>query len=156
AQRALLEALPSPVWTRDAGGRLTFVNPAFARAGGAADPKRAMMDGRELLDLSTRAGIERPRPPRTVYSGRTAVDVKGTRRVLDIFETPTPRGSAGMCRDVTELEVLRSDFTSTVEAHRRTLDQLSTAVAIFGPDHNLAFYNSAYRTLWEIDAGFLD
>jgi signal transduction histidine kinase len=57
---------------------------------------------------------------------------------------------------VTELEALRSDLASTVEAHRRTLDQLSTAVAIFGPDHNLAFYNSAYRTLWEIDAAFLN
>jgi hypothetical protein len=57
---------------------------------------------------------------------------------------------------VTELETLRSEFASTVDAHRRTLDQLSTAVAIFGPNHNLAFYNSAYRTLWEIDAGFLD
>lgn len=56
----------------------------------------------------------------------------------------------------TELETVRSDFVSTVEAHRRTLDQLSTGVAIFGPNHNLAFYNSAYRTLWELDAAFLD
>jgi signal transduction histidine kinase len=57
---------------------------------------------------------------------------------------------------LTELETLRSNIASVVEAHRRTLDQLSTGVAIFGPDHNLTFYNSAYRTLWEIDAGFLD
>ena len=45
AQRALLEALPSPVWTRDASGRLTFVNPVFARAAGAADPASAMANG---------------------------------------------------------------------------------------------------------------
>src|SRR5262249_43421677 len=50
AQRALLEALPSPLWARDAGGRLTFVNPAFARAVGAADPTRAVANGHELLD----------------------------------------------------------------------------------------------------------
>ena len=30
--RALFETLPSPVWTRDADGRLTFVNAAYARA----------------------------------------------------------------------------------------------------------------------------
>ncbi len=133
AQRALLEALPSPVWTRDPGGRLTFVNPAFARAVGAADPASAMANGCELLDLSARAEIERQRSRGSVYSGRAATNVSGTRRVFDVFEAPTPRGSAG-----------------------RTLDQLSTAVAIFGANHNLAFYNSAYRTLWEIDAGFLD
>jgi len=142
-QRALLEALPYPVWTRDAGGRITFVNPDFARAVGAADPAAAVAGGRELRDGGTQ-------------SGRVVTHVAGMRRIFDIFEMPTPRGSAGMGRDVTELETLRSDFASTVEAHRRTLDQLSTGVAIFGSNHNLAFYNSAYRKLWEIDAGFLD
>ena len=156
ALRALLEALPSPVWTRDTNGRLTFVNPAFARVVAAADPMAAVADGREFLDSGVREEIERLRARGSAYSGRAVVTVAGTRRVLDIFETPAPRGSAGICRDVTELETLRSDIASTVEAHRRTLDQLSTGVAIFGPNHNLAFYNSAYRTLWEIDAGFLD
>jgi signal transduction histidine kinase len=156
AQRALLQALPSPVWTRDPGGRLTFVNQAFARAVGAADPASAVADGCELLDMSARAEIERQRTRGGAYAGRTAITVSGARRVFDVFETPTSRGSAGTCQDVTELEALRYDFASTVEAHRRTLDQLSTAVAIFGANHNLAFYNSAYRTLWEIDAGFLD
>ena len=156
ALRALLEALPSPVWTRDTNGRLTFVNPAFARVVAAADPMAAVADGRELLDSGAREEIERLRARGSAYSGRAVVTVAGTRRVFDIFETPAPRGSAGICHDVTELETLRSDIASTVEAHRRTLDQLSTGVAIFGPNHNLAFYNSAYRTLWEIDAGFLD
>jgi signal transduction histidine kinase len=55
-----------------------------------------------------------------------------------------------------EAQALRADIARTVEAHRRTLDQLSTGVAIFGADHNLAFYNSAYRALWDIDAAFLD
>src|SRR6266851_4395888 len=156
AQRALLEALPSPVWTRDPGGRLTFVNPAFARAVGAADPASAMANGCELLDLSARAEIERQRSRGSVYSGRAATNVGDMRRVFDVFEAPTPRGSAGICQDVTELEALQSHIATTVEAHRRILDQLSTGVAIFDPNHNLAFYNSAYRTLWEIDAGFLD
>ena len=146
AQRALLDALPSPVWTRDASGRLTYVNPAFARAVGAVDPATAVANGRELHESARDSA----------YSGRVVANVAGTRRIFDIFEMPTPRGSAGMGRDVTELETLRSDFASTVEAHRRTLDQLSTGVAIFASNHNLAFYNSAYRKLWEIDAGFLD
>jgi signal transduction histidine kinase len=156
AQRALLEALPSPVWTRDPGGRLTFVNPAFARAVGATDPASAVATGCELLASTVRAEIERKHTRGSAYSGRAAVNVGDMRRVFDVFEAPTPRGSAGICQDVTELEALRSDFASTVDAHRRTLDQLSTAVAIFGANHNLAFYNSAYRILWEIDAGFLD
>jgi signal transduction histidine kinase len=156
ARRALLEALPSPVWTRDAGGRLTFVNAAFARAIEAADSATAVANGRELLDSGAREEVEHLCARGNTYSGRAVVNVAGRRCIFDVFEIPTGHGSAGMGRDVTELEALRSDLASTVEAHRRTLDQLSTAVAIFGPDHNLAFYNSAYRRLWEIDAGFLD
>jgi signal transduction histidine kinase len=156
AQRALLEALPSPVWTRDAGGRLTFVNPAFARAVGAVDATRAVADGCELLDGRTRAEIARHRSRDGASSGCVTIDVGGMRRLFEVFETPTRRGSAGISHDVTEFEALRSTFASTVEAHRRTLDQLSTAVAIFDSNRNLAFYNSAYRTLWEIDGAFLD
>ena len=39
-----------------------------------------------------------------------------------------------------------------VDAHRRTLDQLATGVAIFGADHTLTFYNAAYRSLWDLDS----
>jgi signal transduction histidine kinase len=42
------------------------------------------------------------------------------------------------------------------DAHRRILDQLTTGVAIFAADQKLAFYNAAFRSLWELDAGYLD
>lgn len=156
AQRALLEAIPWPGWIRDAAGRLTFVNAAFARAAGADDPASAVGQGRELLDNSVREDAGRQRARGSAWTGRAAINIAGNRCVFDVLDTPTPHGSAGICRDVTELDSLRSELASTVDAHRRTLDQLSTGVAIFDPDRNLAFYNSAYRTLWEIDAGFLD
>jgi signal transduction histidine kinase len=43
-----------------------------------------------------------------------------------------------------------------VDAHRRTLDQLATGVAIFGSNQRLSFYNAAYRSLWDLDVEFLD
>ncbi len=156
ALRALIEALPSPVWTRDAAGRLAFVNPAYARAVEASDVAAAVASRRELLDSGTRDAIETSRAAGAAFSGRAAVIVAGARLMFEILEVPGPRGSAGIGRDTTEIESLRAEIVRTIEAHRRTLDQLSTGVAIFGADHNLAFYNSAYRALWDIDAAFLD
>jgi signal transduction histidine kinase len=69
---------------------------------------------------------------------------------------PTRKGSAGIGIDATEAEAMRAELTRLSEAHRRTLDELATGVAIFGTDQRLTFYNSAYRSLWELDAGFLD
>ena len=82
--------------------------------------------------------------------------VAGHRRVLDVLAVPTPHGSAGIGIDATEVETLRGDVARMVEAHRRTLDQLATAVADFDADRRLTFYNAAYRALWDLDAGFLD
>jgi PAS domain-containing protein len=52
--RALLEAVPAPVWLHDAEGRLAFANQAYASAVEAADAKDAIERGLELLDQSAR------------------------------------------------------------------------------------------------------
>jgi signal transduction histidine kinase len=69
---------------------------------------------------------------------------------------PTRKGSAGIGIDATEAEAMRSELNRLNDAHRRTLDQLATGVAIFTADQRLTFYNTAYRSLWELDTGFLD
>jgi signal transduction histidine kinase len=43
-----------------------------------------------------------------------------------------------------------------VDAHRSTLDQLTTGVAIFDAQRRLSFYNAAYRALWDLSPAFLD
>jgi signal transduction histidine kinase len=69
---------------------------------------------------------------------------------------PTGRGSAGIGIDATEVATLRTELGRVGEAHRRTLDQLATAVAIFDGNQKLTFYNTAYRALWDLDPSFLD
>ena len=63
--------------------------------------------------------------------------VAGARRIFDVLEVPTRRGSAGVGIDATEVESIRAEMARMVDAHRRTLDQLATGVAIFGADHTL-------------------
>ena len=61
--RTLIERLPSPVWTRDATGRLTFVNAAYARAVEAPNAADAVERRLELLDSAARENIARARGP---------------------------------------------------------------------------------------------
>ena len=70
--------------------------------------------------------------------------------------SPAPNGSAGMASDLSELTALRGELQQQVSSHARTLDQLSTAVAIFDRAKRLVFYNAAYRQLWSLDPAFLD
>ena len=66
----LLEALPSPVWARDATGRLTWVNAAYARAVEARDGGDAVARNLEILDPAAREGATRARAAARVLSRR--------------------------------------------------------------------------------------
>ncbi|MFZ0608747.1 MAG: PAS-domain containing protein [Xanthobacteraceae bacterium] len=154
--RALAEKLPSPVWARNAAGHLTFVNAAYAQAVEAKTPADAVERRLELLDSSARENIARQRGSSGFFSGRLRAVVAGTRQSFDVLDVFAQTGSAGIGADVTEVEALRAALVRLADAHRRTLDQLQTGVAMFGPDHRLTFYNAAYRALWDLDSGFLD
>jgi len=154
--RALFETLPSPVWMRDAAGQLTFVNAAYARAVEAKNATDAVERRLELLDAGAREAIAQARVSNGSYTGRLRAVVAGARKSFDVLDFRTEAGSAGIGMDATEVEGMRSSLARLADAHRRTLDQLSTGVAMFGPDHRLTFYNAAYRALWDLDAAFLD
>jgi signal transduction histidine kinase len=154
--RTLIEALPSPVWARDAAGALVFANAAYARAVETKDAADALARGVELLNHSAREEASRARAAGKVYAGRVPAIVAGNRRSFDVLDLPTRKGSAGIGIDVTEVEAIRTELKRLGDAHRRTLDQLATGVAIFTANQRLTFYNAAYRSLWDLDGGFLD
>src|SRR6266508_2098239 len=156
ALAALIEALPSPVWTRDDAGKLVFANSAYARAVEAKDAAEAVDRGIELFDRAARTELFRAHEVAKTYSGRLPAVAAGSRRSFDVITVPAAHGSAGIGIDATEAELLRTELKHMIEAHRRILDQLTTGVAIFGSNQKLSFYNTAYRSLWDLDAGFLD
>jgi signal transduction histidine kinase len=154
--RTLVETLPSPAWTRDPVGRLTFVNAAYARAVEAKDAADVIERNLELFDSSARETIIQARAANGSYAGRLPAVVVGDRRSFDVLDFRTDTGSAGIGTDATEAETMRSALARMVDAHRRTLDQLPTGVAMFDSDQRLTFYNAAYRALWALDAVYLD
>ncbi len=153
---ALVETLVQPVWQRDERGRLVFANEAYARAVEASDGLAAVARGAEFLDEGDRAAARRAVEAGHVFRKRAPAVFAGTRRVFDVVETPSPAGSAAIATDVSDLEDVRAGLSRQMAAHRRTLDLLATAVAIFGRDGVLAFHNQAYAQLWALDPAFLD
>jgi signal transduction histidine kinase len=154
--RGVLNALPAPAWARDENGRLIFVNTAYARAVEAEDAVDAVTRELELLDRAGRDQLRHARAAGEIYTGRLPAIVAGQRRVFDVLDAPNGAGSAGIAIDRTEAETMRAELARLIEAHRRVLDQLATGVAVFNVDRKLTFYNAAFRSLFELDAGFLD
>jgi signal transduction histidine kinase len=156
AMRTLVESLPSPVWARDESGKLIYVNAAYARAVDARDTGEVIERGIELFDRAARTDLFRAHETEQAFAGRLPAIVGGGRAIFDVLTFPTRRGSAGIGIDATEADIMRAELARMVDAHRRTLDYLATGVAIFGADQRLTFYNTAFRSLWDLDVGFLD
>ncbi|HEY5215816.1 MAG TPA: PAS-domain containing protein [Pseudolabrys sp.] len=154
--KGLLDSLPAPVWARDADGRLIFVNSAYARAVDAADSTDAVARELELLDRAARDELARARSTGEAYTGRLPAIAAGERRIFDVVDAPSGAGRAGMAIDRTEAEAMRAELARMIEAHRRVLDQLATGVAIFNIDRKLIFYNTAFRSLFDLDPALLD
>src|SRR5262249_57327314 len=149
AMRALIEAVPSPIWARDEAGKLVFVNRSYAHAVEARDCAEVVERGLELFDSAARSELLRAHQAGESYAERLPAVVAGRRRSIDVIAAPAGRGSAGIGIDATEAETLPAPLARLVDAHRRTLDQLATGVAIFGSEQRLVFYNAAYRCLWD-------
>ncbi|MGA3340202.1 MAG: ATP-binding protein [Methylocella sp.] len=156
ALRALLNATPYPAWLRDGGGKLSWVNAAYAHAVEARDQEAAVSRGIELIESQAREAGAASRSAGEVWHGRAPAVVAGARRMLEIVDAPAGCGSAGMAADVSEIESMRAALDQQTKAHARTLDQLSTAVAIFDGGKQLVFHNAAYRQLWALDQAWLD
>ncbi|HOV03978.1 MAG TPA: ATP-binding protein [Kaistiaceae bacterium] len=154
--RKLLEALPMPVWLRDADGALAWVNAAYAKAVDAADPEAAVAAGTELLDTAGRENLARSHKGSADARFRQPLVVAGQRRIFDIIDVASDSGSAGIATDVSEVERAQAELKRTIDFHARTLDELASAVAIFGADKRLHFHNAAYRKLFGVDPAFLD
>jgi signal transduction histidine kinase len=154
--RAVLDALPIPVWLRDKTLSLIWGNRAFAAAAGSADAEFAAglqtaLD-RSERDLAATARAE----GRTTEAKRFAI-MAGQRRALAFTHTPIEDGRiVGSAVDVTDVSNAEAKLQQHVDANADTLDKLATAVAIFGRDQKLNFYNRAFLRLWNLPDSWLD
>ncbi len=156
ATRALFEAMPMPVWLRGLDGSLGWVNRAYVEAVDARDAGQVRDQSLELLDTAGRKAIRQARETALAVDLRLPVVVSGRRRTYDVVDVASAHGEAGIAIDVTDLEQTQAELRRTIDFHARTLDQLATAVAIFGADKRLQFYNAAFRGLFGLDAVFLE
>ena len=154
--RGFAAAAPWPIWAKRAAGGLLFANAAYARATEAANVADAVQRDLELLDSADRNEMARALNDNSAFSARLPIVVGGERRFYDVHALKVTGGSAGIAIDASEATALRDALVRMAEAHRRTLDQLSSGVAVFDGQRRLAFYNDSYRRLWDLDRAFLD
>ncbi|MDE2135467.1 MAG: PAS-domain containing protein [Alphaproteobacteria bacterium] len=153
--RAVLDALPVPVWLRDRSLSLAWANRAFLSVVGAADLDAAKREQVALEKTERDLAAAARSQSRAVESKRFAI-VAGQRRALALTEVPVEAGVVGTASDVTDVVAGEARLQQHIDAHTDTLDKLATAVAIFDRDQKLTFFNRAFAKLWNLPEAWLD
>jgi signal transduction histidine kinase len=162
--RNALDALPLPIWVREEDLGLTYCNRAYALAVEAESAEAALAAGLELLagaDLREgRALAARARAAGEPRARDFHIVVAGRRQLARISESPVRLDeerliTIGCAVDLSRQEEVESELSGHIRAHADVLERLATAIAIFGPDTRLAFYNTAFTRLWGLDPDWL-
>lgn len=178
--KAALNGIPEPVWLRDDDLSLIYCNTAYVKAVDGKDAQDVVARGREL---APRAAVREARALAAAAraSGETRrtpfhMVIEGSRRLMEVTEVPVdsespkPRDenggaplfsdgsgrlTTGLAYDITRQEELEVRLKREAAAHADVLERLGTAIAIFGPDTRLIFFNTAFAVLWDLSPGWL-
>lgn len=157
---AILDALPVPIWLRGQDGALTWCNRAYARAVDAP-PDAVVREGRELT--GARLGVtERVLASGFTHSEHPYVVIDGARRRFKVVEAPLAAGQQdgariiGYALDDTEEDALHSALARHQAAQAEMLEHMGSAIAVFGADTRLKFFNQAYVRLGDFNESWLN
>jgi signal transduction histidine kinase len=149
--RAMLDAIPMPVWRRDGGGAVVAGNRAYAAALGLTgdDPPGPLP---MLMPRPQAAAAD----PATACHWQGHIVIGGMRRLLSLTELPHgAAGAIGFAVDRTDVETVQGDLWRHLNAQGEVLESIRAGVAIYAPDQRLKYANTAFAALWGIDEDWL-
>ncbi|MEM0906583.1 MAG: ATP-binding protein, partial [Pseudomonadota bacterium] len=149
---SLVATLPHPAWIETADGTRRFTNAAYSAAVAAPAQSSDRPSAEPLLDSNAAAQLS---PKDGTLARQVATIVNGERKILNVTGDRQGGTLTALAIDVTDAITALRTKERALESHAATLDQLATAIAIFGPDRRLAFHNAAFQSLWNLPPAFL-
>lgn len=157
--REMLDAIPIQVWKRNNRLEIIYCNKAYANSL-SVSPEKVILNNLPLIPgaifgqgHSLAETVKKSKKPQRI--SQFAV-IDGVRKKLSINELPAANDEfIGFALDITKMENLSSNIDKIVTANHEVLENLSTAIAIFGEDTRLSFFNSTYQRLMKLEASWL-
>ncbi len=180
-----LDGMSSPIWLRDDDLSLIYCNATYIKAVDARSANDVTSRGRELAPRASvrevRALAAAARASGVTRRAPFHMVIEGSRRLLEVTENPVSMSgaivddeelednksrpslfgdgsglmTAGIAYDITRQEELETRLRRETASHAEVLERLGTAIAFYAADQRLAFYNTAFSQLWDLDPAWL-
>jgi signal transduction histidine kinase len=146
----------NPIWQRDTNLSIVYCNLAFSELAEETAESVLALGDMELYK-GHRALAEKALATGEEQVERRHIVVAGERRLYMIREVPMKgEGVIGYATHISELAAAQEEIQRHVSALRDLLESSTSAMAIYGRDSKLKFYNFAFVNLWKMDEQFLD
>lgn len=153
----IINSSVNPIWLRDENLNIVYCNLAFSEIAEETTDNVVALGDIELFNGHRKLAIKAWETGAEQVERRHIV-VDGDRRLYQIRELPLRSDGLviGYAADQRELENAHDEIQRHVAALRDLLGSSTSAMAIYGRDTKLKFYNYAFVTLWKLDEDWLD
>ena len=157
----LMNSVPFAMWHRNAAMDIDYHNLAYSRYVDDALEEYTSSDIddepniKELYNKS-RDLAKWANETNKAQNEKQHLIINGERKLFTITEVPIENGEMiGYAQDLTSQEEIESKLKQYISAQSDLLESTSSAMAIYGADTQLQFYNQAFVRLWELDEKWL-
>lgn len=149
----VLNALPFPVWVRDSSLKLCYFNNHFnyfiPHDQECIDNVSISPKEEELAKKAQSYGV--------IQVSEIYVVINGQRQLYNFHEIPVSGMDLllGVGYNCEDKDQIRSELQRHMAAQSDLLESTASAVAIYGPDMNLRFFNHAFVKMWGLEERWL-
>jgi signal transduction histidine kinase len=151
----ILDSLNFPVWKRNVKGQLQWCNAFYYES---LEEKKSEVLAKNLS--FSPAAFQKSLEFLQKEADQSAITegfciIEGQRRFFQFTEQKKAQSILGTALDKTALIELKNELKLHIQAHQGLLENLSTGVALFGPDMRLKYFNRVYCMMHKADEQWL-
>lgn len=154
----IFNTIPLPIWWRDTKFSIKHCNFSYSKiANDSAEDNIKLNKIPELDENLSELSKIATNNKRPLHMKKHMV-VEGKRRYFEITEQSTINscGIIGYAVDITQQEEVEKELSRHISAHSDLLESSSSAIAIYGKNMKLKFFNNAFVKLWDLEEKWLN
>ncbi|MDX1950361.1 MAG: PAS-domain containing protein [Rickettsiales bacterium] len=159
----LLDEINFPIWQRDKNLKIVYCNSKYCEITGEIRERILETGDLELYKNSHNVASKAIKTGQTQVTEQFVV-ISGTSTLCQIVEIPVSdksygfnakTGTIGFALNLHELQATRERLKFSNELQNRLVESLNNAIAIYGTNKRLEYFNQAFVNMWKLDADWL-
>lgn len=147
----ILDAVDIPIWQRDEEFNITFCNNTYLKLSETPAGEEKINElNKEIKELAKKSSEEQ-----VLKRKRLKVVTEGNLHSYEVCEIPTRTGSVGYAKNIDDLAQVQEELKTNEQVQSQLLESSASAIAIYGPDEKLKFFNNAFMNLWKLEESWL-